>query len=257
MTQWPANFGLSPLEPDQDRAPSAEVSGYRACWRCSWRRRWKPCWRSSRRGWSANRGPRGGGPGGFFDFLFGPRPVRPPPQQEQQRQQRQRKAVQPRPQQPSEPPVAVAEVTPKDANARKILVIGDFVAGGLAWGLDQTFADEPKIAVLDESNNSSGLVRDGLLRLEQEAAGHPQREAAGLVVVALGANDRQQIRAGKNRLAVRSDAWEKTYDSRVAGMVDTLKVFGRPFFWVSAPPMRSSSASRDMDLSQRPRTSRW
>ena len=29
-------------------------------------------------------------------------------------------------------------------------------------------------------------------------------------------------------------------------MVDTLKVFGRPFFWVSAPPMRSSSASRDM-----------
>ena len=35
--------------------------------------------------------------------------------------------------------------------------------------------------------------------------------------------------------------------SRIAGMADTLKVFGRPFFWVSAPPMRSSSASGDMD----------
>ena len=92
-------------------------------------------------------------PGGFFDFLFGPRPVRPPPQQRQQPPPR-------RATRPSEPPVAVAEVTPKDEKARKILVIGDFVAGGLAWGLDQTFADEPKIAVLDKSNNASGLVRD-------------------------------------------------------------------------------------------------
>ena len=33
---------------------------------------------------------------------------------------------------------------------------------------------------------------------------------------------------------------------RVAAMTDTLKVFGRPFFWVSAPPMRASSALRDM-----------
>ena len=91
-------------------------------------------------------------PGGFFDFLFGPRPVRPPPQQQQPSTRRATR--------PSEPPVPVVQVTPKDANARKILVVGDFVAGGLAWGLDQTFAEEPKIAVIDKSNNSSGLVRD-------------------------------------------------------------------------------------------------
>ena len=66
------------------------------------------------------------------------------------------------------------------------------------------------------------------------------------MVVVVGANDRQQMRAGKSRLAPHSDAWEKAYVSRITGMADTLKVFGRPFFWVSAPPMRSSSASRDM-----------
>jgi hypothetical protein len=29
-------------------------------------------------------------------------------------------------------------------------------------------------------------------------------------------------------------------------MADTLKVYGRPFFWVSAPPMRLAAAGRDM-----------
>jgi hypothetical protein len=41
-------------------------------------------------------------------------------------------------------------------------------------------------------------------------------------------------------------------------MAETLKVFGRPFFWVGAPPMRKTSAMRDMaylnDLYQPPVT---
>ena len=141
----------------------------------------------------------------------------------------------------------VVEVTPKDPKARKILVIGDFVAGGLAWGLDQTFADEPKISVLDKSNNASGLVRDDYYDWNKQLPAILNDAKPDVVVVVVGANDRQQMRSGKDRLAPHSDAWEKAYVSRIAGMADTLKVFGRPFFWVSAPPMRSSSASGDMD----------
>jgi hypothetical protein len=177
-------------------------------------------------------------PGGFFDFLFGPRPVRPPPQQPPAEE---RRAATPR-----EPPVAVAEVTPKDDKARKILVVGDFVAGGLAWGLEQTFAEEPKIAVLDKSNNATGLVRDDFFDWNGELPTILNDIKPDVVVVLIGTNDRQQLRAGKGRLALRSDAWEKVYSGRIAGMADTLKVYGRPFFWVSAPPMRASSASRDM-----------
>ncbi len=183
------------------------------------------------------------GPGGFFDFLFGPRPVRPPAQQQQQRN----KPARPRVSQPSEPPVAVAEVTPKDEKARKIMVVGDFVAGGLAWGLDQTFADEPKIAVLDQSNNASGLVRDDYYDWNKKLPAILNEQKPDVVIVVIGANDRQQLRSGKDRLAVHSDGWEKAYVNRITGLADTLKVFGRPFFWVSAPPMGASSASRDMD----------
>ncbi len=184
--------------------------------------------------------PPPSGPGGFFDFLFGPRPVRPPAQQ------RQQAPAPPRSSQPSEPPVAVVQVTPKDAKARKILVVGDFVAGGLAWGLDQTFADEPKIAVIDKSNTSSGLVRDDYYDWNKQLLAILNEIKPDVVVVVIGANDRQQLRNGKDRLALHSDAWEKAYVGRIASMADTLKVFGRPFFWVSAPPMRSTAASRDM-----------
>ncbi len=179
-------------------------------------------------------------PGGLFDFLFGGgRQVRQPPDQV-------RKPSRPRRSQPSQPPVPVVEVTPKDPNARKILVIGDFVAGGLAWGLDQTFADEPKIAVIDKSKNSSGLVRDDFYDWNKALPGILNEAKPDVVVVIVGANDRQQMRAGKERLTIRAGDWEKAYVGRVTGMADTLKVFGRPYFWVSAPPMRSSSASRDM-----------
>ena len=100
---------------------------------------------------------------------------------------------------------------PKDENARKILVVGDFVAGGLAWGLDQTFADEPKIAVIDKSNNASGLVRDDYYDWNKPLPAILNEVKPDVVVVVLGANDRQQIRAGKDRLRRASDAWEKAY----------------------------------------------
>jgi hypothetical protein len=135
---------------------------------------------------------------------------------------------------------------PKDAKARKVLVIGDFVAGGLAWGLDRTFATEAKLSVTDESENSSGLVRDDYFDWNGQLPALLNKEKPDIVVVQIGANDRQQLRDGKSRYAPHTAAWEEAYVKRISGVVDTLKVFGRPFYWVSAPPMRDASSSRDM-----------
>src|SRR5690606_38850702 len=99
--------------------------------------------------------------GGLLEMLFGPgilQPRRPPPQPGLQPMpgEAQRAPVR---QRPAEPPVPTVEVVEKAPDARKVLVLGDFVAGGLAWGLDQVFAEQPKVAVVDKSNNASGLVR--------------------------------------------------------------------------------------------------
>jgi hypothetical protein len=188
--------------------------------------------------------------GGFLEMLFGPTLLQPFRPQQQQRQPFFAplfgEQPPPRPPRPSEPPLATVEIIPKDKDAKKILVLGDFLAGGLAWGLDQTFADEPKLAVVDRSNTNSGLVRADFFDWNAELLKILNEERPDIIVISLGANDRQQMRIGKERLAPRSEPWETTYVQRVKGITDTLKVFGRPFFWISAPPMRLAAAGRDM-----------
>lgn len=183
----------------------------------------------------------------FFQRLFGMRPLveQPPPNPgvlAPIRKNRNQPA--PAPDVAAAPPVE--EVQPKDPKARKILVIGDFVAGGIAWGLDQAFADEPKLAVLDESNPASGLVRIDFYDWNKALPDLLNREKPDLVVLAVGANDRQQMRDGTKRIAIRTDGWEKAYQQRVAGIADTLKVYGRPYFLVSTPPVRSTATANDM-----------
>ena len=117
-----------------------------------------------------------------------------------------------------------------------------FSPGGSAWGLDQELADEPRLAVVDKSNDGSGLVRDDFYDWNKSLPAVLNSEKPDFVVVLFGGNDRQQMRIDSQRLPMGSDTWEKTYTQRVEGIVDTLKVYGRPFFWISAPPVRSGTS---------------
>ena len=175
-------------------------------------------------------------PGGLLDLLFGPPGTVAPPQA----------LPGAPPVRVGPPPVAAVKVIPKDPNARKIVVVGDFVASGIAWGLDQTFAEEPRLAVVDRSNAGSGLVRDEVYDWNAELLNVLNEEKPDVVVVAIGADDRQAIRTGNGQIETHTPEWDAAYTKRIAGMVDTLKVYGRPFFWVGAPPMRVTAAMRDM-----------
>ena len=178
---------------------------------------------------------------GFFERLFGPRSTTPPAGIK--KSSRTKKRVR---HQATEPAVEAAETVPKDPKARKILVIGDFVADGIAWGLEQSFASEPKLVVVDRSNAGSGFVRADHFDWNKQLTEILNQEKPDLIIAAFGINDRQTIRDGNERLAVRSEGWEAAYTQRIEGIVETLKVYGQPFFWVGAPPVRTTSASADL-----------
>lgn len=183
---------------------------------------------------------------GLFERLFGPRKKAPIVRKRAPVRKKSTVSRKRAPSRKAAPAVKAVEINPKDPNARKILVVGDFVAAGIGWGMEQALAKEPKLEVVDRYDGASGLVRADSYDWNEEILAILNEENPDAVVVVIGANDRQDLREDNQRFPVRSPKWEETYIHRIDGLVDTLKVYGRPFFWVSTPPMRGTSAMTDI-----------
>jgi uncharacterized protein len=196
------------------------------------------------------------GPTGFLDRLFGrEREVAPPadipagPRTTTRPRSGTAPDAPPRKRQsvtPSEPAYAPLDIQPKNADAKKILVVGDFIAGGLAWGLDQAFAEDPRIAVVDRSEGSSGFVRDDYYDWGATLPELLNEEKPDMIVVMIGTNDRQQIRTADGKFAPRSEAWQTLYQQRVERFILALQSYGKPVYWVGEPPMQSADSAADM-----------
>ncbi|TIW94917.1 MAG: DUF459 domain-containing protein, partial [Mesorhizobium sp.] len=92
------------------------------------------------------------------DLLFPRRSERIEPPLDIQKARPRSKAKKNRaPRPPAEPEIPVVEKTP---DARTVLVVGDFMAAGLAEGLDTAFAENAGVRIVVRSNGSSGFVRD-------------------------------------------------------------------------------------------------
>lgn len=147
------------------------------------------------------------------------------------------------PRQPVEPPAPVVEKAP---DARVVLVVGDFMASGLVEGLDDVFAENPAITVIDASKGSSGFVRDDFYDWPAEIDAIVKQNKPAAVVVMLGSNDRQQMRVGENREVPLSDAWKSQYKARVLKFGKTIAADNVPFLWVGQPSFKAGKMTSDM-----------
>jgi uncharacterized protein len=146
------------------------------------------------------------------------------------------------------PPVPVAPPKPEPVakleNARKILVVGDFFAGNIGSELETTFEASPGVAVVTRSDGSSGLVRDDHYDWLAELPGIIDEVKPAIVVVMLGANDRQQMTSGA-REKFRSDAWFEEYRRRVSEVARMVSSSEVPLLWVGLPAFQSASMTAD------------
>jgi hypothetical protein len=129
-------------------------------------------------------------------------------------------------------------------NARKILVIGDFFAGNIGGELETTFEASPGVAVITRSDGSSGLVRDDHYDWIRALPGILDESKPAIVVVMLGANDRQQMTSGA-REKFRTDAWFAEYQRRVAEVARIVSSRKLPLLWVGLPSFQSPSMMAD------------
>ncbi|MCW5713580.1 MAG: DUF459 domain-containing protein [Bauldia sp.] len=134
----------------------------------------------------------------------------------------------------------------KNEDALTLLVVGDFMASGLARGLETTYAAEPRLVVIDRTNGSSGIVRadfyDWIAQLPRILA----EVTPDFVVLMIGTNDRQDMRTADGTERLRSPGWDAEYAARASAIAAILEEHGKPALWVGQPPMRQRTMSTDM-----------
>jgi hypothetical protein len=144
---------------------------------------------------------------------------------------------------PAAPPAPKIE---KLENARKILVLGDFMGNGAADGLREAFAEAPGVVVVDRTNGSSGLVRDDYYDWPTQAPAIISEVEPSIIVVQIGSNDRQQLAVNGVNEAVRSPNWLAEYERRTRQFIGLLRARNTPLLWVGLPAFKSPSMTTDI-----------
>jgi len=137
-----------------------------------------------------------------------------------------------------------AGVKEKDPAAFRVIVLGDAFSQLLAAGLDQSFANEPKLAVLRRGNENSGLVRADYydwMKAAREVAEDPKKP--DMAVIMIGGNDRQALGEDAKAHEPLSPRWREIYGGRVEAMIQILREKDIPVVWVGLPVMQPTGYS--------------
>lgn len=146
---------------------------------------------------------------------------------------------------PSTRTVATPPPPPKVENAKKVLVVGDFVASALGDGLKAAFEDSPGVVVESRANGSSGLVRDDFYDWPTQLPALVTELKPSVIVIQIGANDRQQLATPTGRLDFRTDPWFSAYGDRVAELATVAAGTRVPVIWVGLPAFRPQNMTAD------------
>ncbi|BDA83495.1 hypothetical protein Sa4125_10370 [Aureimonas sp. SA4125] len=198
-------------------------------------------------------------PRSILDMLFGgpavrqpqraeppPRRIRREPAPRRQKSTSTRKSGKTKARTTASAPAAAPAVVAKSETARSVLVVGDFLAGTLAAGLEKALAKRPDLKVIDASKGSSGLVRADHYDWPGSLPSLIDKEKPAMVVVMLGSNDRQPIESGSMTLAVRSPEWAASYEQRALALASAVGSKEVPLLWVGMPAFRLNNMTADM-----------
>ena len=180
----------------------------------------------------------------LLDILFGrsepeipDQPYNHPPPR-RATQPRKRVAPPPKPRQ-----VVVQPETPPPAeklpDAKTILVVGDFLANGLGDGLADAFSTSPGVVIQTRGTVASGLVRQDYYNWPQQLPTLLDQLKPAVVVVMIGANDRQQIVGDGLNEKYGTDPWFLAYEERVQQFAKLVTNRHIPLIWVGLPSFGS------------------
>ena len=139
----------------------------------------------------------------------------------------------------------VQEVVEKAEDASTVIVVGDFMADGLHWGLQQAYSDNPKVRFVEHSSGLSGLVRDDVVDWPERIGNLVEEDKPVAVIMFVGMNDRQQIRTTRGRLNKLTPEWRKEYEARIDRIVEAVRGRNLTLIWMGLPAVSSGNMNAD------------
>lgn len=132
-----------------------------------------------------------------------------------------------------------AAPAPDEKRVTNILAIGDALGGGLGAGLARTSEAGGNYDVSIRFNEESGLARPEVYDWAATVPKILEGNAYDVIVIMLGANDRQMIRDGDSmRYEFGTPEWTAAYTKQVNLLLDQLAASKARIIWVAPPPMR-------------------
>lgn len=127
----------------------------------------------------------------------------------------------------------------------RLYVFGDSFAANLADGLKWALRDRRDVSVIKRTRAATGLVRDDVydwMEVIRESLGKREPQ---IIVIAMGGNDRQDMRVSGRRLERFSKRWQAEYLKRIDRLLSLLRESDAAVYWVGLPSVRSAQMTRD------------
>ncbi|WP_455482202.1 SGNH/GDSL hydrolase family protein [Bartonella sp. B35(2025)] len=136
----------------------------------------------------------------------------------------------------------------KKENAKRILVIGDFVASAAANELKNFFTDNDNIVIINNAVPSSGLVRTDYYSWKNNTSKLIDKNKPDAIVMIIGANDNQPITTPHGILSTSQPEWINIYKKKVTEMAEILHDSGKPWIWMGQPSFENNNLTQKMRI---------
>lgn len=127
----------------------------------------------------------------------------------------------------------------------RMYVFGDSFAANLADGLKWALHGRKDVSVVKQTKAATGLVRDDVYDWMEVIRKALSRREPQIVVIAMGGNDRQDMRVNGRRLERFSKPWRAEYLKRIDRLLSLLSKSGAAVYWVGLPAVRSTQMTGD------------
>jgi len=132
------------------------------------------------------------------------------------------------------------------SDLRRLLVIGDQMAGGMGAGITRMADGDTTIEVVNRFNESSGLSRPEIYDWASAIPKMAEGKNFTAAFVLMGLNDRRDMRSGDKMLRFGTPEWAALYKQRLDAVLDALGQQQIKVFWMGEPPMGDAALDADM-----------